>query len=229
MAISVADNFSYKGAKPLDARFQFSTVADMKTATESDLYNGCLAYVTATKKYYSYDSTNTSSADTGKWVELSSGGSGGSSTFSGLSDVSITNILNGQVPKWNSSTSKWENANESGGGGGGGESYSTSEQTIGTWIDGSTLYQRTYDCGALPNKSGDLTVAHNISDLDKIIAISGCAISSSMFFTLPHVANSSINDQITIFADTTDITVRVGKNRSEYNGYVTLRYTKATV
>ena len=47
--------------------------------------------------------------------ELAEGG-GGSSTFAGLSDVSITNVQNGQVPKYNSQTQKWENANESGGG-----------------------------------------------------------------------------------------------------------------
>ena len=45
------------------------------------------------------------------------GGGGGSSTFSGLEDVEFTNLQDGQVPKYNSSTQKWENANESGGGG----------------------------------------------------------------------------------------------------------------
>jgi hypothetical protein len=32
----------------------------------------------------------------------------------------------------------------SSGGGGGGHNYSTEEQVIGTWIDGSTLYEKTY-------------------------------------------------------------------------------------
>lgn len=45
------------------------------------------------------------------------GGGGGSSTFAGLSDVEISNPTNGQVPKYNATTQKWENANESGGGG----------------------------------------------------------------------------------------------------------------
>lgn len=45
------------------------------------------------------------------------GGGGGSSTFSGLDDVEFTNLQDGQVPKYNSSTQKWENGNESGGGG----------------------------------------------------------------------------------------------------------------
>lgn len=45
------------------------------------------------------------------------GPSGGSSTFAGLDDVSFDNLQNGQVPKYNSETGKWENADESGGGG----------------------------------------------------------------------------------------------------------------
>ena len=44
-------------------------------------------------------------------------GGGGSSTFAGLSDVSLSNLQDGQVPKYNSTTHKWENADESGGGG----------------------------------------------------------------------------------------------------------------
>ena len=48
------------------------------------------------------------------------GGGGGSSTFAGLSDVNINTqtLANGQVPKWNSTTSKWENGNAGGGSGG---------------------------------------------------------------------------------------------------------------
>lgn len=37
-----------------------------------------------------------------------------------LNDVDISNVSNGQVIKYNSTTQKWENANESGGSGGGG-------------------------------------------------------------------------------------------------------------
>lgn len=43
------------------------------------------------------------------------GGSGGASSFSELEDVSFSNLENGQVPKYNSDTQKWENADESGG------------------------------------------------------------------------------------------------------------------
>ena len=76
MAINVADNFSYKGSKPLDARITYATVAAMAGAATADLYDGCFAYVKATQKYYSYDSSNTTDPTTGKWREYSSGGGG---------------------------------------------------------------------------------------------------------------------------------------------------------
>lgn len=75
MAITVADNFQYKGGKPLDARMKFSTILDMTSTPAADLYDGCLSYVTATKKYYSYDSSNTSDPSLGKWVEFGGGSS----------------------------------------------------------------------------------------------------------------------------------------------------------
>lgn len=53
----------------------------------------------------------------GKMRTSEGGGGGGSSTFAGLDDVSFSNLQDGQVPKYNSTTQKWENANESGGGG----------------------------------------------------------------------------------------------------------------
>ena len=46
---------------------------------------------------------------------LQGGGGGGSSTFAGLTDVAISDPTDGQVPKYNATTRKWENANESGG------------------------------------------------------------------------------------------------------------------
>ena len=61
-----------------------------------------------------------------------------------LTDVDITSVSNGQILKYNSTSEKWENANESGGGGGGID-YSTTEQDTGIdWIDGRSIYQKTY-------------------------------------------------------------------------------------
>ena len=79
MGITIADNFNYQSRKPLDGRLQYATIADMKAVSEDKLYSGCFAYVTAEKKYYSYDSTNESDVTLGKWREYAagSGSSGG--------------------------------------------------------------------------------------------------------------------------------------------------------
>jgi len=48
----------------------------------------------------------------GTWTEIDTG----ASTLSALSDTSLSSPSNGQVLKYNSTSGKWENANESGGG-----------------------------------------------------------------------------------------------------------------
>lgn len=86
MSITVGDNFSYQGGKPLDARFQFSSVANMKAFAEASLYDGCLAYIPSLKKYYTYDSSNTVDTTTGRWRELETGGGGGTSDYTDLTN-----------------------------------------------------------------------------------------------------------------------------------------------
>ena len=81
MALTLGDNFSYQGAKPLDARLVYSTVASMKAVADSTMYDGCLSYCTATSKTYQWKSTNDVDETTGKWREFTSGG--GSSVVSG--------------------------------------------------------------------------------------------------------------------------------------------------
>ena len=71
--ISVADNFSYQGSKPLDGRIKYDTVAAMKAVADASMYDGCLAYCVATDKTYQWKSTNSVDSTTGKWREFSSG------------------------------------------------------------------------------------------------------------------------------------------------------------
>ena len=73
MALTLGDNFSYQGAKPLDGRLKYDTVAAMKAMADSTLYDGCLAYCVATGKTYQWKSTNTVDADLGRWREFESG------------------------------------------------------------------------------------------------------------------------------------------------------------
>lgn len=76
MALTLGDNFSYQGAKPLDARLKYDTLANMKAVADATMYDGCMAYCVATDKTYQWKSTNTVDPDTGKWREFSSGGGG---------------------------------------------------------------------------------------------------------------------------------------------------------
>lgn len=90
MALTLGDNFSYQGAKPLDARLKYDTLAAMKSVADATMYDGCMAYCSATDKTYQWKSTNTVDADTGKWREFSSGGGGGT-TYTAGDGISIDN------------------------------------------------------------------------------------------------------------------------------------------
>ena len=88
-----------------------------------------------------------------------------------LLDVTLSSPSNNQVLKYDSSTSKWKNADESGGGGGGANpfDYSETEKVVGTWVDGSDIYQKTY-IGTFPSTgTGFLKIADLDSSFDKLI------------------------------------------------------------
>jgi hypothetical protein len=104
--------------------------------------------------------------------------------------------------------------------------YSFEEHIIGTWVDGSTLYEKTIDCGALPNSTQKL-IDPDISNLNKIIELKGFAIGSSYndVYPLPF-AGPATTDNVATYFDGTNIKIRTATNFSTYNGYVTLRYTK---
>ena len=77
---------------------------------------------------------------TQKW-ENASGGGGGASDLADLGDVALSTPSNGQVLMYDGVNQKWVNGN--GGGGSGALNYTTTEQAIGTWVDGRTLYINT--------------------------------------------------------------------------------------
>jgi len=79
-----------------------------------------------------------------------SGGGGGASAISDLTDVDLDNLSDGQVLKWNATTQKWENANESGGGGAG---YTE-----------TTLFTGTYR-----TTSGEITLNDDLDKYDLVI------------------------------------------------------------
>ena len=99
--------------------------------------------------------------------------------------------------------------------------------TPNTWIDGSTLYEKTVDVGSLPDTTEKL-VPHNITNLLYVVSITGVAKNSSgNQLPLPY---ADIIDayEVNISADNTNININTGRDRTSFSGYVTVRYIKSS-
>ena len=117
-------------------------------------------------------------------------------------------------------------------GGGSSLNYSTTEQVVGTWIDGKPLYQKTIDTGTLPNNTAK-NVPHGIADLENVVYFSGwCKDTSGQMFPLPvvngYVSNSK-NYSVGVRATATDVVLFDVTNQTAcIESYVTIQYTKTT-
>lgn len=108
--------------------------------------------------------------------------------------------------------------------------YSTNEVNTGIkWVDGSTLYRKVINFGALPNAS-EKSVAHGVSGI-RIHSLTGIARNpnSGITFILPTLS-TSFGACITMYADSTNIHINTqSTDRSSYTEcYVILEYTKAS-
>jgi len=105
--------------------------------------------------------------------------------------------------------------------------YSTSEQRVGTWINGKPVYKKTVSTGAMPNNTRK-QVAHGISNLGFIISMSGAAYGNSTYLPIPYADTTSANS-LGIYASSTDLIIFTGQNMSYLTtSYITLYYTKTT-
>jgi hypothetical protein len=105
------------------------------------------------------------------------------------------------------------------------ENYSTEEQRIGTWINGKPLYRKVISFGALNNASLK-GIAHNISKLETMVTLKGYATNGNSFLPLPFVYENDSTKSIRLYADKTSIYIASGADRTTFNAYVTLEYTK---
>ena len=106
--------------------------------------------------------------------------------------------------------------------------YSRNEQVIGTWIDGKILYQKSIEFGALPN-STTKSVSHNINDIDTICSVDAIGVTvGGNNIPIPYTHYNAIGAQIKLDVNSTNITIESGYNFSQYNGYITIKYTKTT-
>ena len=117
--------------------------------------------------------------------------------------------------------------------------YSTSEKVVGRWINGATLYQKTIDCGALPNNDVK-NVNVGVTGIT-VVKMSGIAIREGQYdLPLPYTgvdASSSPTDtsvrerEIALhYAESLNqLVIRTYTDRSAWtNTYVTIQYTKSS-
>lgn len=114
-------------------------------------------------------------------------------------------------------------------GGGDYHEYSTAEHIVGTWIDGSPVYEKTiYYAGGV--QASSIIVAHGISNFGRVVSIEGSISDNNVqgqYFIIPRVASDealSVNkvDGTNIYF----ITPTQLENRL-VDWYITIRYTKS--
>lgn len=124
-----------------------------------------------------------------------------------------------------------------GSGGGGGVHYSFDERVIGTWVDGSTLYEKTiYNAGGT---YGTISIAHNITNLGHCVSAIGTSYDigyqegsqriGAGDLPLPRVASDG-NTVGIVGVNSTEINLMVPSafRDSVTDIYITLQYTKSS-
>ena len=111
--------------------------------------------------------------------------------------------------------------------------YSTSNEiAVGTWIDGKTIYRKTFYIATLPNNNY-VNVAHNIANMDEITNIYGIMRTPSNHTTVAfNFAGQSAlygtGNVLLIRADRTNIVIGTTTNWSSNVAYITMEYTKTS-
>lgn len=116
--------------------------------------------------------------------------------------------------------------------------YSTEEKVVGTWIDGKPIYRKVIDFGTLPNASSKtVSTGLNVNEVTICRPLMGYAYGTDInnihyILTLPDIA-PNYPEGVTRLTMTSsnsiyNIIITTGIDRSNYNGYVEVYYTKTT-
>lgn len=114
-------------------------------------------------------------------------------------------------------------------GGGSTHNYSTTEQVVGTWIDGSTLYEKTIAVSPTA-LTPSTTIAHNIANID-IVVDYDIFLSRNNGLSVKLQWSTNSNASTSISVDNTNIIFNGTDtwSASDYKKlYATIRYTKST-
>lgn len=116
------------------------------------------------------------------------------------------------------------------------ESYSTDEKWVGSWIDGSKLYQKTYVIDALPSAAGYQDISLEMSNIDvkhSFGDLKWASGSTRPFGAVGLDRNSPATwytaNQITYsIEENSFIRITVGADRSSVSATITIQYIKIT-
>ena len=112
-------------------------------------------------------------------------------------------------------------------GGSSGHNYSTTEQVVGTWIDGSTLYEKT-QYGGITFGLRDTWYDTDITGIDKIVSVEGSVLRGTKPINFG-AFNSSIISAWTVDNHTLMVSMQAMVSGETYTlNSVTVRYTKTS-
>ena len=139
---------------------------------------------------------------------------------SGTTDITSNMIATGKISQLNTAqidTSAF------------GGNYSLTEQNTGyTWVNGKTIYKKTFNTGTLPNATTK-TIAHGISGLSRVLKFEGYAYNTNDNETqgLPMVTQDS-NYLVAVTANATNLIISAAGDRSMFTeSFVTIYYVKS--
>lgn len=106
------------------------------------------------------------------------------------------------------------------------ENYTQGEVACGTWIDGRTVYRKTYVVGTFPaGADTSITCPLNIENFDILVEAQGMLITGGTSISIPGYTTSG---NIGVSANKTDLYVFSNPARSGATCYVTIKYLKTS-
>lgn len=104
--------------------------------------------------------------------------------------------------------------------------YSTTDEIpVGIWIDGSIIYRKTYNVGAV---SSSQQIPLGINNFAKLINVYGTGGNEGVYSPLPYV-NTSANSQWGILVSSSMILLSKGSSATNFDEcYITIEYTKSS-
>lgn len=108
--------------------------------------------------------------------------------------------------------------------------YSTSDEMIcGRWVDDKPIYRKTIKINSLPNATSSLYSA-GLTNRDCVVNLYGVAIETSNknSLPLPYVYCGTGRIELAYIGSDNEIRITTETNRTSFEGFITIEYTKTT-